>query len=380
MEPNEASERIKKIEKLLYESLDVYNDTIIEYYSIGDFGRDLENVGNAVVDTANVVGDAVVDVAKQAEEAVSKFVEGMSGQDIWNVIKPVVEPIITTMINGVVNPLKTTINNSIIDKFNSALTTVVSEIETATNKTVGGLNSGLSGFFDILKTISNFINETTARFIKMGDGLNEIFTGLFETEVKGLGDGLNKGFTNIGELLKYSGEFIFSYITCGVQYIQNLHRCLLFYCLDAFGQIMYMPVRLLLWFMKTFLFRDMYSLENMAWDYLEKADQYFYQYTGVHISHYPKNIRDSCYNCKRMKVNALKGKVKEINYDFNKRMPALLQAGVTQMQDGSKTFAGAFNSDFQIPADFKNPIDTNTLKAPTIGEAKFAVNNAIPHI
>jgi len=341
MDENEPNYRIKKIEKLLNHNLDEYNVVIDEFIKEGyrvSFGE-------------------------------------LGSFDI-----PDIDQIKNEIKNGIIGPLTNGINKDIIRPVNNLIKDSVNMFTGLINGMIYGLQRGINGFFDVLGTVVGFINETAARFIQMGKGMNDIFKGLFVTEMNGLGEGLRLGFSNIGELLKWSGEFIFSYINCGVHYIQNLQRCIFFYMVDSFGQIMYIPIRILLWFMKTFLFRDMYPLENMVWDILERADQYIFQYTGVHISHYPKNIRDLCYNCKRMKVDALKDKVKQINYDFSHKMPELLQAGVIEMQGGSNEFAGAFSSNFKIPKNNKPPIDPKALKAPEIPTINFSVGNVVPEI
>uniref|UniRef100_A0A6C0B912 Uncharacterized protein n=1 Tax=viral metagenome TaxID=1070528 RepID=A0A6C0B912_9ZZZZ len=341
MDENDTSERIKKIEKLLHKNLDEYNNMINETFIEG------KNVDLGPIGSINI---------------------------------PDIDDIKRDIKDGIIGPLTKGINKDLIKPLNKTIKDSVKTFTDLINNMIAGIQKGVNGFFDILSIVVNFINETAARFIQMGKGMNDIFTGLFVTETKGLGEGLKLGFTNIGELLQWSGEFIFSYITCSVQYIQNLHRCLFFYCTDTFAQILYLPIRILLWFMKTFLFRDLYPLEQKAWDLLEQADQFIFYYVGVHISHYPKNIRDLCYNCKRMKVDALKDKVKQINYGFSRKMPQLLQAGIGQMQDGSKQFAGAFSSNFKIPAGAKPPIDPKSLKAPEIPTIKFSVGDVVPEI
>ena len=342
MKQSEQNERIKKIEKFLYDSLDEYNDTIIEPYwtlKIPDY-----------LDWFDVIPDTI-DIPEPGD-----------------------------ITYGILGPFQKKINAIVVDKLNLAFEKVVKLSESAINSHIANMKLITDATFELLKNIAYGINEGIARFIAMGQGLNDIFTGLFVTEVDGLGEGLKKAFTNIGDLLKWSGHFVFSYITCGVQYIQNLHRCILFYCFDAFGQIIYMPIRLILWFMKTFLFRDIYPLETKIWGYLEEADQYIYYYTGVHISHYPKNIRDSCYNCKRMKTDALKNKAQQINYDFNNRMRRLLEKGVKEMRDGSDKFVNAFTDEFEVPERETFPINVLDAILPPVPlqYVSFPEANRIP--
>jgi len=282
-----------------------------------------------------------------------------------------------TILGGIQN----TVNDKFITPLNKTIKDSVDTIVNLINTIIGGIETAVNGVFSILNTVVHFINETAARFIEMGKGLNDIFTGLFVTETNALGQGLKLGFNNIGILLKWVGEFLFSYITCGVQYIQNLHRCIFFYGLDAVLHMSYLPVRLFLWQISSLSNNNsVYKLEKMVWDKIYEGDAILYKYLGIHYAHYPKNIRNSCYNCKRMRVDALKNKVQEINYDFGTKMPSLLQKGVIEMQDGSKTFAGAFSPSFKIPSNYKNVIDENSLSAPKISKLNFSADNVIPKL
>jgi len=327
----------ESVKNMIYQNLDDY-ESFIEGGTRMNFGA----LGSFTIPDAN-------DIAKQAKDAI-------------------------------LGPVENGINNSIINPVNKVIKDGVAEGEKIVNKIIDVLQKGVNGFFDIILIVVNFINQTAARFVKMGKGMNDIFTGLFVTETNALGEGLKIGFNNIGELFKWSGEFIFSYINCGVQYAQNLNRCLLFYIIDAFVNACYLPIRIILWFMKTYLYRDLYGLEEMIWDKIYEADAYMFRYVGVHFALYPKAIRDLCYNCKRMKIDALKNKVRQINYDFGTRMPTLLQKGVIQMKDGSNEFAGAFKSDFKMPPNNKPPINPNSIKAPVIPTLNAKVGDVIPKL
>lgn len=272
-----------------------------------------------------------------------------SMDSIFNEIKNKIK---TTIVDPVENGFKTAIN-TVKDGLNKSINTVKSTFEGLINdlkKFFEDAMAKVKGFFDDLvqkitsgfAVITNFFNDFVNRMKKMGNAIKDIFGGI-GTEFTGLGEGLNLGFTNIGILFKWTGEFVFSYITCGIQYIQNLHRCIFFYVLDTLGYMMYsIFIGIPLWILKTFMKRDLYKSMDKLWNTVYEYDAYIYGYTGFHIAHYPKNIRNLCYNCKRMKITALKNKVSEINYDFLVKMPELLNKGVVEMDRGGQDFLSAF--------------------------------------
>jgi hypothetical protein len=295
----------------------------------------------------------LTDITDIVTEEESKLIEDFNlGDEINKIVNKVRDGI----VNDIVNPFKTFYNKA-VETVKTGVTDIINKAKVALE---GMINDIKKGFDDAIKKITdwfkkigedmkagfevvgNFFKDFVVRMQKMGDGLKDIFGGI-GTEFTGLGEGLRLGFTNIGILFKWVGEFVFSYITCGVSYIQNLHRCIFFYVLDAVTHMAYTPVRMFMWGISGLTRRnDIYDAEKMIWDKIYQADELIYYYIGFHIAHYPKNVRDLCYNCKRMRVTALKNKVAQINDDFNVKMPLLLQKGVVEMQGGGNKFKGAF--------------------------------------
>lgn len=295
----------------------------------------------------------LTDITDLVIEDETKLIEGWDlGEEIDKIVKKVRKGI----EDDLVTPFKKTFNDAV-----NTVKTEVTKIIAETKKTLEGFIDDLKkGFDEAVEKIKNwftdigkkitsgfdevrkFFEKVGDRFKQMGDGLGQLFTGI-GTEVTELGDGLRLGFTNIGVLLKWVGEFIFSYITCGVSYIQNLHRCIFFYVIDTVAHLSYVPVRIFMWGISGITKRnDLYDAEKMIWDKIYEADGVIYYYFGFHIAHYPKNVRDLCYNCKRMRVTALKNKVQEINYVFDKVIPQKLQKGISDIQKGGDKFKGAF--------------------------------------
>jgi len=198
------------------------------------------------------------------------------------------------------------------------------------------------GFQEMGRTIEKPFRELGDRFRKIGDGFRDIFEGIGD-EFLGLGEGLRLGFDDIGLLIEYTGEFILTYCMCGVKFITNLTTCFFYYMIDMILQIFYLPVRLFLFLLWAFAYNKVYKYEAMFWSNINKLDNLNFSYTGIYFTKWPKNIRDLCYNCKRLKVQVLKNKAQDVDDDFNYKMPRILQKGVNRMKHGGDELLGAFS-------------------------------------
>jgi len=189
--------------------------------------------------------------------------------------------------------------------------------------------------------IGNTFKKVGDIFKKFGRGLQRIFIGIGQ-EFTGIGDGLELGFRDIRELFVYFGEFIFTYINCGIKTMKNLHECILYYAIDTVLSIFYVPVRLNLWFLNAFLGMNLYPLEKSIWNFIYKIDGMCFRSLGFHFAKWPSTIRNNCYNCKRLKISAMKRMAQKVDYDFKYEMPKKLMRGVNTMRDGAEDIKGAF--------------------------------------
>jgi hypothetical protein len=108
-----------------------------------------------------------------------------------------------------------------------------------------------------------------------------------------LGDGMFSIFT-----------FSYTWMMCLFKNIANIQACFFYYLLEIIGQILYLPIRIILWMVFKCGY-DLYKYEKMGWDVIELIDDNVFYYADFHICHFPKSIREKCYNCKRLKVSAL---------------------------------------------------------------------------
>ena len=191
-----------------------------------------------------------------------------------------------------------------------------------------------------LKPMIEFFKKLPKKLKSLDKGFKDIFYGIGD-EFKYLGIGTARGFEDIGLLIAYATEFLFSYTMCGVKYISNIPNCLLYYSVDTLFQILYLPIRISLWILYAFLGINLYPIQDKIWKFLLKLNGYIYGSMGFNILRWPKNVRDQCYNCKRLKTSVLLKKAKDIDYDFKVNIPKILMKGVNRIKRGGNEIFGA---------------------------------------
>lgn len=202
-------------------------------------------------------------------------------------------------------------------------------------------------FFQKLPSIGDQIKD---RFAGIKNGFDDIFGGIGD-EFNGLGEGLALGVTDIGKLLEFIFIFIASYMSCGIYFLTNLKGCIFYYLVEAFGQILYLPVRLIIGFF-LLLKLNLQPTVDKIWTGLEKVDKVFYKYAKFHIIHYPHNVRQRCYVCKRLRLDSKDGSYKsiitrqgeDVNYDFSPGggIAQKFSAGADRIEKGGNELKRAF--------------------------------------
>ena len=190
---------------------------------------------------------------------------------------------------------------------------------------IGFFNDAADAVVSVVDEIVAEIEKLGPRVENIGYGLEEIFVGIGYQFVE-LGEGIGESVEGTGEVLHYSFEYLKRYIICSVKFLKNLYKCIFFYILHAIGKLLYLPVRIVLWIMYTFLRFDAYGIEKQVWDGLEMLDTMFFELFEVHIIHYPKKIRDDCYTCIRLKSSTVGNKSSEVNETISKIIPNLFSS------------------------------------------------------
>jgi len=130
--------------------------------------------------------------------------------------------------------------------------------------------------------------------------------------------------------------FVFSYtwMMCLFKNIKNIQVCFFFYLLEIIGQILYLPIRIFL-FLMSLIKINLYKKEEAIWEMVEYLDTIVFAKTHMHICHYPKNIREQCYNCKRLKVSTLAEHAAPFIEDIFIVVPNNLGPGISRIVKGA---------------------------------------------
>jgi hypothetical protein len=137
--------------------------------------------------------------------------------------------------------------------------------------------------------------------------------------------------------------FSMTWMMCLFKNISNMQTCIFYYLLEAVGQILYLPFRLFLWVAYAIKI-DLYPFEKQIWDFVETIDKIILKIAGFHISHYPKNIREKCYNCKRLKISTLVQRSMPLVNDVTVLLPKALMPGLNNIFKGARSIMNPFKS------------------------------------
>jgi len=282
-----------------------------------------------VGDWFNKLGNDIEDGWNQAvaaaEKALNDLLEAM--MSIWNEVKNQ----ILRGLDGIIN-LGDMLKRKIVDPINNILNNFKALV-------FQPLENGVS---NVTSVFTNEITKITTRMDNLNNGFINIFAGINKGFI-GLGTGLNIGFRNIGDLFRYTGEYTTTHVSCSVKMIGNMfNECLVFYCADIACQIMYFPIRIVLNLYSIFVYKNIYKVEDRIYKYAIKLDKILYGVSGWRIMRWPKNIRDKCYNCKRLKRAVLTSKASDVKVAFDTTLPNLLDDATKSFSTGKQLFNDAF--------------------------------------
>jgi hypothetical protein len=208
-------------------------------------------------------------------------------------------------------------------------------------------DGGIMDMIGMIPAIINFLITLPQRFANIFAGIINIFMGL-AIELKDVGVVSGIVLTDFFIFLKYTWELIRTYMICAPKMIANLTSCLIYYMCDFFGIVLYLPVRILLAILKACGI-NLYPTEQKIWDSIEKFDRLVFTYVGFHLIHWPKSIRDKCYNCKRLKLTVYADRILDIVDDFTVTIPGIMVTGLRYLKKALGNVNQVFASNPSFP-------------------------------
>lgn len=106
-------------------------------------------------------------------------------------------------------------------------------------------------------------------------------------------------FTFFGYVKKVCEWFV-NTSACVIEKITNFKTCFFWYLLDIVFEIMYLPIRVILWLASPEMFDvcEVKQVHDMVVRQRDKLDCFIYENYGFHIFRYPHSEQRRCYKCK----------------------------------------------------------------------------------
>lgn len=196
----------------------------------------------------------------------------------------------------------------------------------------------------IFGDIGRFIKKVGKLFSaigKIGQGAVEVVGGVGQ-EVVSAPAGIYLTWVQAVIFIQTIWVFAITNLNCAMRMMNNASYCAFFYILDVLGQMFYLIPRLII-FVLNLVGMPANQWEKDIWDFLEDVDKWCIDHIGIHIIHFPKSIRDTCFNCRRLKPTAFISKAQKTADAIKDPIVPLLTGGIGLMVKGMNRIADALN-------------------------------------
>ena len=211
--------------------------------------------------------------------------------------------------------------------------------------------NGIRMMIETFRRIICFLGSVPTRIRNINAGFANIFKGI-NAEFDAIGKSFNMGFSSLSVLGLYIGELISTYVGCGFKFFENFFDCIFYYIVDALLYIIYLPIKIIIWGFKQFSI-DFSYVEERVYNGLKTLNDFLYPITGFHIIHWPKPVREKCYLCKRLKVEAVNNKVNDVGVTFKEKIPKNFGKSRHLFRIGKRQFEEIFNTYVREPGEIR---------------------------
>jgi len=200
--------------------------------------------------------------------------------------------------------------------------------------------NGIKNMIQTFKRIICFLGSVPMRIRNINAGFENIFNGI-NSEFNAIGKSFKMGFSSINTLGAYIGELISTYVGCGFKYFENFFDCIFYYLVDIILYVLYLPIMIIIWAFKKISI-DLSYVEERVYNGLKTLNDFLYPIIGFQIIHWPKPVREKCYLCKRLKVDAVNKKAKDVGVTFKEKIPKNFGKSRDQFRIGKRQFEEIF--------------------------------------
>ena len=204
-------------------------------------------------------------------------------------------------------------------------------------------------FIDMIKSLLKMVLLIPKLVMSVGDifsfminsviGIVELLSGAAMALALGF-ESLFKGVTQFGVFMLYSLEFFLTHLFCFLKIVFTAPSCVIWYVIETIGKILYL-VPMFFFSLITIIGFDGKAIEKAIWDGLENIDAFTFSIAGIHIIHYPKWIRDQCYNCRRLKMGTVGDQFTKTFTTISREFPDDASPGISVMNGGGKRLMSA---------------------------------------
>lgn len=194
----------------------------------------------------------------------------------------------------------------------------------------------------IFADIGRFIKRVGKIFSaigKIGQGAVEVVGGVGQ-EIASAPVGIYLTWVQAVIFIQTVWVFAFTNLNCAMRMMNNASYCAFFYILDILGQMLYLIPRLII-FALNLIGLPASAWEKGIWNILEDIDKWCIDHIGIHIIHFPKSIRETCFNCRRLKPTAFISKAQNTAEAIRDPIVPLLTGGIGLMFKGMNRIADA---------------------------------------
>lgn len=228
---------------------------------------------------------------------------------------------ITNEINKITRSLSAIPNrlNGIMNNIKGGLEKALMAMEKSIMVPLKGIDVMIQDFNRIICMFNTFPNRIDNIFA----GVDSIFIGIGE-QLGLYGKAAGIVFKETSTLVDRSFLLLDTYLQCGLKFLVNFPKCIIFYLLDIIGKLLYLPIILVLWISKFFLGIDLYYIEKDIWKAIENGNAFFFSIFGFHLIHFPKSIREDCYVCIRLRKAVVNRQRKVLIDTVNNKVPDII--------------------------------------------------------
>jgi hypothetical protein len=152
---------------------------------------------------------------------------------------------------------------------------------------------------------------------------------------------IGKAMWEFGILFIYLIEFFVTHMWCFMKILFSSFDCILWYLIEVLGKVLYLLGPTLFISVLLLIGIDLRPMEKSFWVMMESLDKIAWASMGFHIIHFPKWVRDRCYNCKRLKVSKIGNQFFKFSAYLTENIPRDAAPGISTVQLGFGQFMDA---------------------------------------